>query len=67
MKKSSWYGTFAILGIFLYILMRFSKWQYSFGAIVALLHDSILTMGAFSIFYGILPFPLEMDQTFRQC
>ncbi|MBK8546670.1 MAG: protein translocase subunit SecDF [Saprospiraceae bacterium] len=65
LKKSSWYaGTFAILGIFLYILMRFSKWQYSFGAIVALLHDSILTMGAFSIFYGILPFPLEMDQTF---
>src|SRR5690606_38003115 len=65
LNKSSWYaGTFAILIIFLYILMRFSKWQYSMGAIVALSHDAIILLGAFSLFYGILPFSLEMDQAF---
>lgn len=65
LKKSSWYaGTFAILIIFLYILMRFSKWQYSLGAIVALIHDALIVLGAFSIFHGLLPFSLEMDQAF---
>ena len=65
LKKSSWYaGIFAILIIFLYILMRFSKWQYSLGAIVALIHDALIVLGAFSIFHGLLPFSLEMDQAF---
>lgn len=65
LKKSSWYaGSFALLIIFLYILMRFSKWQYSLGAIIALAHDALVLLGVFSLLYGFLPFSLEMDQAF---
>lgn len=55
---------FALLMIFLYILIRFSNWQYGLGGVLALAHDSIITLGAFSLFYGILPFNLEIDQAF---
>ena len=58
----------AILGslvvIFLYILLRFSKWQYSLGAIVALFHDVLVVFGIFSLFYKILPFDMEIGQSF---
>ena len=65
LKRSSFYaGLFALLAIFLYILLRFSKWQYSAGAIIALFHDALMVLGIFSIFYGILPFSLEVDQAF---
>ncbi len=55
---------FSLLIIFLYILIRFSKWQYGLGAIAALAHDSIIVLGVFSIFSGMLPFSLEIDQAF---
>ncbi|MEY3422169.1 MAG: hypothetical protein RIR48_2472, partial [Bacteroidota bacterium] len=65
LKRSSLYaGLFALLAIFLYILLRFNKWQYSAGAIIALFHDALIVLGVFSIFYGILPFSLEVDQAF---
>lgn len=54
----------AMFVIFLYILLRFNKWQYSAGALVAVFHDVILTLGVYSVFYGILPFNLEIDQAF---
>ncbi len=54
----------ALLAIFLYIMIRFKKWQYSLGATVALFHDTLIVIGLFSIFYGILPFNLEIDQNF---
>lgn len=64
-KKSSLYaGTFALLLIFLYILIRFSKWQYSAGAIVSLFHDSIIVLGLFSFLQGLVNFTLEIDQAF---
>lgn len=64
-KKSSFYaGIVAILLIFVYIMIRFSKWQYSFGAVLALIHDTLVVLAFFSIFRGILPFSLEIDQTF---
>jgi SecD/SecF fusion protein len=50
--------------IFLYIVVRFRNWQYGLGGIVALSHDAIITLGAFSLLYGILPFSLEIDQAF---
>ena len=56
-------GGLAILSIFLYILIRFRKWQYSTGAIVALIHDSLFTFAAFAI-ARVLGFPLEIDQVF---
>jgi len=54
----------SLLVIFLYILLRFRKWQYSFGAVVALFHDVLITIGVFSIFYKILPFDMEIGQSF---
>jgi SecD/SecF fusion protein len=53
----------ALLVIFVYILLRFNKWQYSLGSIVALFHDTVVVLGAFSLFHGILPFAMEVDQT----
>ncbi len=55
---------FSLIVIFVYILARFSKWQYSAGAIAALAHDVIIVLAIFSIFYGVLPFSLEIDQAF---
>ncbi len=54
----------AVLGIFLYIVFRFRSWEYGLGAVVALAHDSFFVLSCFSIFYGILPFNLEIDQAF---
>ncbi len=54
----------SLLVIFIYILIRFLKWQYSAGAIIALAHDTIVVLGAFSLFHGILPFAMEIDQAF---
>lgn len=56
--------TIALILIFIYILIRFRKWQYSFGAVAALVHDTIIVLGAFSIFYSIMPFNMEIDQAF---
>jgi SecD/SecF fusion protein len=55
---------FSLLIIFFYILFRFKKWQYGLGALVALFHDVLIVLSLFSIFYGILPFSLEVDQAF---
>ncbi|MEZ4911478.1 MAG: protein translocase subunit SecDF [Saprospiraceae bacterium] len=65
LKRTSIYaGLLALFAIFLFILLRFSKWQYSAGAVLALAHDTIIVLGLFSIFKGILPFSLEIDQAF---
>ncbi len=64
-KSSSFYAAiFALLLIFLYIFIRFNKWQYSMGAVAALFHDTLIVLSLFSIFHGILPFSLEIDQAF---
>ena len=55
---------FSLVIIFLYILIRFRNWQFGMGAIVALAHDTIITLGAFSLLHGFLPFSLEIDQAF---
>ena len=54
-------GLFAI-GI--YIIIRFRRWQWGVGSVVALAQDAFLTIGLFSLFYGILPFGLEINQSF---
>ncbi|MGB1317829.1 MAG: protein translocase subunit SecF, partial [Flavobacteriales bacterium] len=55
---------FSLIVIFLYILLRFKKWQYSLGAVVALFHDVLFVLSLFSIFYGLAPFSMEIDQAF---
>ncbi|MFN2378944.1 MAG: protein translocase subunit SecDF [Bacteroidales bacterium] len=62
--KAIWAISIALIIIFLYILMRFRNWQYGMGAVVALLHDSLIILGIFSLAYGFLPFSLEIDQAF---
>jgi SecD/SecF fusion protein len=59
-----WAVIFSLLAIFLYLLLRFSKWQYSLGAVAATVHDTIIVLGAFSLLDGVLPFSLEVDQAF---
>ena len=55
---------FSLIVVFLYILGRFRKWQFSLGAVAALLHDVLFVLGLFSILDGVLPFQLEVDQAF---
>ncbi len=65
LKQGAKWATFwSLLGIFLYILIRFRDWRYSFGTIVALIHDALVTLIVFSFFKDIVPFSLEIDQHF---
>jgi SecD/SecF fusion protein len=54
----------ALILIFLYIFMRFRYWQYGFGAVMSLAHDTLLVIGVYSIFWGLMPFSMEIDQAF---
>lgn len=54
----------SLLIVFLYILLRFRKWQYSLGAVVAVFHDVLIVLAIFSIFYSIMPFDMEIGQSF---
>jgi SecD/SecF fusion protein len=64
-KKSS---VWAILGslvvVFLYILLRFKKWQFSLGAVAAVFHDVLIVLGIYSLTWRFMPFSMEIDQTF---
>jgi SecD/SecF fusion protein len=55
---------FAIIIISAYILIRFRKWQFSLGAMVATAHDALMVLSFFSIFKDVLPFSLDIDQSF---
>ena len=55
---------FALISIFIYVAIRFKKWQWGLGGVVSLFHDSLIVICMYSIFYGILPFNLEVDQAF---
>ena len=50
--------------MFLYIFVRFRRWQFGLGAVVALVHDVLIVLSFYTIFNGILPFSLEIDQAF---
>lgn len=54
----------ALIGIFLYLLVRFKKWQFSVGALAALAHDVLIVLGVYSLLHGILGFSMEIDQPF---
>ncbi|MGI9160980.1 MAG: protein translocase subunit SecF, partial [Saprospiraceae bacterium] len=60
-------GLWALIGIFLYLLIRFRRWQFSIGAVLALAHDVIITLGLFSLLHGLVPFSLEIDQAIIAC
>lgn len=54
---------FAVVVIFIYILIRFRYWYYSLGAVVALIHDVVIVLGLFTLLSDIVPFSLQIDQT----
>ncbi|MBE6215311.1 MAG: protein translocase subunit SecDF [Bacteroidales bacterium] len=54
----------ALIVIFAYIAVRFRGWTWGLGGVTGLAHTSIIVIGFFSIFSGILPFSLDIDQTF---
>lgn len=55
---------FSCLVMFIYILVRFKKWQYGLGAVVALFHDVLVVLSFYTILDGIVPFSLEIGQDF---
>jgi SecD/SecF fusion protein len=54
----------SLIIIFAYILLRFGTWQYSLSAVIALFHDVMIVLGVFAVFNGILPFNMDVDQSF---
>ena len=54
----------SMIAIFLYIAARFRNWYWGLGGLISLAHDALVVVGFFSIFSGILPFNLDIDQTF---
>ncbi len=62
--RSTWAIALAIIGMFLYILIRFRNVGFSLGATTAIFHDVLIVFSLYSILWGILPFELSIDQAF---
>ncbi|MGC6479853.1 MAG: protein translocase subunit SecDF [Flavobacteriaceae bacterium] len=54
----------SLIVVFLYILVRFQKWQFSLGAVAAVFHDVLIVLGIFSLAYQVMPFNMEINQAF---
>ncbi len=63
-NKAVWAVLLSCLVMFMFIFIRFKKWQYGLGAVVALFHDVLMVLSIFVIFDDILPFSLEITQDF---
>ena len=59
-RKSIWAIIVALALMFVYIAIRFKKWQYGVASIMALAQDTIIVLGMYSLFYNILPFTMEV-------
>ncbi|MDR1055385.1 MAG: protein translocase subunit SecDF [Prevotellaceae bacterium] len=55
---------FSLLAIFVYIALRFSRWEWGFGGVTSLTHDALLTVSIFSIGAGVFPWTMDIDQQF---
>ena len=63
-QASFWAILGSLIVVFLYILIRFKKWQYSLGAVAAVFHDVLIVLGVFSLTYKFMPFNMEVNQAF---
>lgn len=63
-KQATWAAILSLILVGFYILIRFRKWDFALGASVALFHDALVVVAAFTLFNGILPFTLEVNQNF---
>jgi SecD/SecF fusion protein len=59
-----WAVLFSLIVIFLYIFLRFQKWQYGLGALAAVFHDVLVVLGLFSLLKAVMPFSMKIDQAF---
>ena len=55
---------FSLVAIALYIIIRFKRWQWGIGSVISLSLDTIFTIGLFSLLHGVLPFSMDVDQSF---
>jgi SecD/SecF fusion protein len=55
---------FSLIIIFIYVAIRFKNWQYGVGGVISLFHDTLVIITVFTLFHGILPFGMEVDQSF---
>ncbi|WP_088341640.1 protein translocase subunit SecDF [Robiginitalea sediminis] len=63
-KNAVWAVIGSLAVVFLYILLRFRRWQFSLGAVVAVFHDVMIVLGVFSATSALMPFSMEIDQAF---
>lgn len=63
-NKAGYAIFFSLVVIFLYILIRFRNWEFGIGALGALVHDVLIVLGIFSLLYAVMPFSMEIDQSF---
>lgn len=63
-KNALWAVIGSLAVVFLYILLRFRKWQFSLGAVAAVFHDVMIVLGIFSVTSSLMPFSMEIDQAF---
>ncbi|MFM9986457.1 MAG: protein translocase subunit SecD, partial [Flavobacteriales bacterium] len=63
-KEAYWATIISLLLVGVYIMIRFRKWDFAVGATVALFHDALIVIAAFTLLNGIVPFSLEINQNF---
>ena len=63
-QSAVWAVLAALLGIFLYVLLRFRNVAFSVGALVGLAHDALFVLGAYALLWKVMPFSMEIDQSF---
>ncbi len=63
-KAAGWSIAASLLFVFLYILLRFKKWQFSLGAVVAVFHDVLIVLAIFSLTHNLMPFDMEIGESF---
>jgi len=63
-KDSFWAVLGSLVVVFLYILLRFRRWQFSLGAVIAVFHDVLIVLGIFSLAWKYVPFTMEINQAF---
>jgi SecD/SecF fusion protein len=63
-KQAGWATVLSLILVGAYIMLRFRKWDFALGASVALLHDALVVIAAFTLLNGLVPFSLEVNQNF---
>jgi len=62
--QAIWAVSISLFLIFLYLAIRCKNWQFGLGGVLGLIHDALLTVGLYSLFYKVMPFSMEIDQSF---